>query len=888
MTNTKWDPLDQYISGSAFVLSSGNLVATADTSTGAKGVRAVDGHSSGKYYFELQISNARNSFMIFGCGTQQNAFATADMAGTFAVNGLGQVFLGTTSQSISLGTVNINDVVCFAIDLDNSRAWARRNNGNWNNNAANNPSTNVGGVDISSLTAAGHPWFPLVVADSAAAEVFTANFGDSAFAQSVPSGFTSGWPANTTTAGDTFDPLHTDTGLLLSNSNRTFSANTPAANSNTRSTVSKTSGKWYFEIYCNFSGTSIGAGVGNSSITTTFWSPTPGAIGGALLRRAGSIISWPVNGTNFNGTSGNAPSVGHTIQVAVDLDNGLIWTRIFGRTPNWNNNASADPGTGTGGLSLSGLGALYVACTMPSGESTATTYSWNSTTQQKLTPPSGFTAGFTATTTCVWDAANKSANISLFRAATCAASWVSVSTWKAVRATTSHSTGKFYLEVIQGYVGNNGMVTGFGNASLNTANYVGSDANSFGYQSNNGGTLGISGGWQSATKMGTVIQIAIDLDAKLVWARTDGSSNWNNSGTADPATGVGGKSYTTIGALFPAVSLFGANNNATNWAVLNAGGFSFTGTIPSGFSAWATGTPTGTGIGGTFGPTTWNAATKNANITLTGPQLQATQSNLNNTWATVFSTSNYDSGRVYFELTITALDSSSGIIFGLTDGSAGTANGVYVGSTTLAVGYQVTTGSTYWAASSGNTGTTWSSAITSQVVGCAVDFNIGLMWVKNVTANSPWNADSLANPATGTHGLSIPPGDLYIGFSGVSNGATDSVVLNTGAEPFSSTLPSGFSAWDSTGAAGATAQFDAVIREVLLADAGTTAIDSVTREVLLADPAATLQVDNVIAEALIANTSSLQVAGVMGEVLRSTIIWTPVSAAKGNRTYRIR
>lgn len=491
--------------------------------------------------------------------------------------------------------------------------------------------------------------------------------------------------------------------------------------------------------------------------------------------------------------------------------------------------------------------------------------------------------------TCVWDAANKSAGISLFRAATCAASILSVNVWKLVRGTISQSTGKKYLEVIQGNVNNNGQSTGFCNSSATTANYVGSDSNSFGFQSNLGAALGISGTWPTANHMGEVIQLAIDLDAKLVWARTDRNSNWNNSGTADPASGTGGKAYTTTGALFPAVSLFGASGSGTNWAVLNAGAFTFSGTVPTGFSAWDSGAPTGTGIGGTFGPTTWNASTKNASVTLTGPNLQASNATGNNIWSTVFSTSNYDSGKAYFELTVQAYDNNNGIIFGLTDGSAGTANNVYVGSTNFALGFQFSNGLIYYGASSIITGLTWSSGVVSNVIGCAVDFDRGLMWVKNVTWTTNWNNDSLADPIAGTRGVSIPPGDMYIAFSGLSNsGLADTVVLNTGLTPFSGTAPSGYSAWDSTGVVSATAQFDTVLREVLLADTGTTAIDSVTREVLLVDPAASLQVDNLYTEAMIVNTSSLQVAGVFAEVLRSTVIWTPVSTAKGNRTYRIR
>jgi hypothetical protein len=488
---------------------------------------------------------------------------------------------------------------------------------------------------------------------------------------------------------------------------------------------------------------------------------------------------------------------------------------------------------------------------------------------------------------CIWDAANKSTSITLYRAATCAASIVSNGTWKGARATVSQSTGKFYLEVIPGYLANNGFLIGFGNSSFNTANYVGSDGNSFGYQAG-GFTQGISGGWQTMTKMGEVVQIAIDLDAKLVWARTDRSTNWNNSGSANPATGTGGKTYTTTGALFPAISLLGSSATNTNWGVLNAGAFTFSGSIPSGFSAWDTGSPSGTGIGGTFGPTTWNAATKNANVTLTSPNLQASQASLNNLWGAVYSTSNYNSGFTYFEMTMLAYDNNNGFIFGVSDTTAGSANNTYVGIGSFAVGYQAGLNLIYTQSASNTGEPTWQGGLVPNTFGCAVDFNRGLMWVKNLNADPGlWNNDAAGDPVAGTRGAAIPPGDLYIAWSGVSSGAADTVLLNVGLSPFVGTAPSGYSAWDATGGgSGATAQADSFLREVLLADTGTVSVDSINRQVLLTDTGV-LHTNGLLTEVLLTNPSSLQVGGVFAEVLRSTTIWTPLPMRK-SKTYRIR
>jgi hypothetical protein len=87
------------------------------------------------------------------------------------------------------------------------------------------------------------------------------------------------------------------------------------------------------------------------------------------------------------------------------------------------------------------------------------------------------------------------------------------------------------------------------------------------------------------------IDIAVDVDARLIWARRNGG-NWNSSGTANPATGVGGQlfegSYSgdtdTLGTrMWPAVSLAGYQDQIT----CNFGATAFVGTPPSGFAGWS-------------------------------------------------------------------------------------------------------------------------------------------------------------------------------------------------------------------------------------------------------------------------------------------------------------
>jgi hypothetical protein len=80
--------------------------------------------------------------------------------------------------------------------------------------------------------------------------------------------------------------------------------------------------------------------------------------------------------------------------------------------------------------------------------------------------------------------------------------------------------------------------------------------------------------------------IAADLDALLIWFRTNGG-NWNNSGANDPATGVGGidLSWALSGAsnrlLWP-----GMNAGNTGAQVMRLLAADFAQSVPSGYSAW--------------------------------------------------------------------------------------------------------------------------------------------------------------------------------------------------------------------------------------------------------------------------------------------------------------
>lgn len=143
-------------------------------------------HSTGKWY--LEFTN-----ILSGGGSGQYGFAAAaDTLGTIGQCGVtpgGNV--NGSGGSISLGTAPDSHTLSLAIDLVNSRLWGRLDGGNWNNSGTANPTTNSGGLDISGVAT---PLYVYTWEQSFGAGHVTLNAGDSAFLQSVPSGFTA-WDA---------------------------------------------------------------------------------------------------------------------------------------------------------------------------------------------------------------------------------------------------------------------------------------------------------------------------------------------------------------------------------------------------------------------------------------------------------------------------------------------------------------------------------------------------------------------------------------------------------------------------------------------------------------------------------------------------------------------
>lgn len=192
MANTTWNPADK---SSVVALSGGNLTATTTTTGTGGGVRSLISQSSGKYYYEIQMTVWVSSSSGPGAA---NASATLTSMGNVPTNAAlvypsGAIWVNNANSGSSLGARAAGNIIGIALDLNNKQIWFRvAPAGNWNGSGTANPATNTGGISVSSIAAgsvfaAAAPWN--------VNEACVANFGDSAFSGAVPSGFTAGFPA---------------------------------------------------------------------------------------------------------------------------------------------------------------------------------------------------------------------------------------------------------------------------------------------------------------------------------------------------------------------------------------------------------------------------------------------------------------------------------------------------------------------------------------------------------------------------------------------------------------------------------------------------------------------------------------------------------------------
>jgi hypothetical protein len=188
-----WNSADK---SASITLSGGNLTATC----GAFAVHCVRGttsKASGKHYFEITIVS-RNSAgggtdqMKLGIATSAHGLTTLLGDGDSVSAGYttnhngggaeGRLVANTEAVDLPATLLSDTDVVGVAVDVSNHLVWFHRN-GTYQNSG--NPATGVNGIDYVA-TGAVFPCFQ----GRATSDQVTLNVGSTAFAHSVPSGFT--------------------------------------------------------------------------------------------------------------------------------------------------------------------------------------------------------------------------------------------------------------------------------------------------------------------------------------------------------------------------------------------------------------------------------------------------------------------------------------------------------------------------------------------------------------------------------------------------------------------------------------------------------------------------------------------------------------------------
>lgn len=190
-----------------------------------------------------------------------------------------------------------------------------------------------------------------------------------------------------------------------------------------------------------------------------------------------------------------------------------------------------------------------------------------------------------APTTTTWDPSDIDPGITLSPDKLTATSGAGFA-YALAKAIASHSTGKFYHETtFSTFTSNNQVGIGLAAATVgNSGTPLGAGADSVAYNFStnfviNSSSLGNGAAWGA----GDVLGCAVDLGAKLLWVRVN-AGLWNNSGTANPATGVGGINISSLAAVayFPAITLV----NTGDVAVANFGATAYANAAPAGFVNW--------------------------------------------------------------------------------------------------------------------------------------------------------------------------------------------------------------------------------------------------------------------------------------------------------------
>jgi hypothetical protein len=169
---------------------------------------------------------------------------------------------------------------------------------------------------------------------------------------------------------------------------------------------------------------------------------------------------------------------------------------------------------------------------------------------------------------------------------------ISTTSWESALSITSQTAGKWYAETIFNNVGYYSVGFGVGTAAQaltgNTSPPGSNAKNAFILDSGSSTSSfrfnGVTDNTLPGIHNNDRIAMAVDLDAQLVWYSVNGG-NWNNSASANPATGVGGKSFAGIaaGPYYLLGTVVSSTGYSSGEVTLSSQNYL---TVPAGFSSW--------------------------------------------------------------------------------------------------------------------------------------------------------------------------------------------------------------------------------------------------------------------------------------------------------------
>jgi hypothetical protein len=200
------------------------------------------GVASSKWYFEAVCTTQASSFQ--GIGVGRGTFIS-DSGGVGGVSsswgvlcetggGNGYLYHNSSNAAGDIGTINVNDVMMFALDVDAGKFWVGLN-GTWYNSGSPSGGTNATWTGVTGEL------FPVISSGSGGA--MFANFGQRPFAYTAPSGFKALNTANlptpqVTKPSDLFDvKLYTGNGSTQTISGLGFSPDFVWIKNRTRGTA---------------------------------------------------------------------------------------------------------------------------------------------------------------------------------------------------------------------------------------------------------------------------------------------------------------------------------------------------------------------------------------------------------------------------------------------------------------------------------------------------------------------------------------------------------------------------------------------------------------------------------------------------------------------------